>query len=104
MVVVVVNLVVDVGLAETRSPFGSHSLCHEVAFCGRLVCRWNVGKPRTSYGRADVSTHVVVFLLLSVVVVAYCFLVVLLHQFVHVLVPHVLVPWSNTNVGASIHQ
>ena len=85
MVVVVVSLVVDVGPVGTRSPFVSHSLCLLVVVCGRLVCFCNVGKPRTSYDMADVSTHVVAFLLLSVVVVACCFWVVVLHQLAHVL-------------------
>ena len=63
MVVVVVNLVVDVGPVGTRSPFVSHFLCLWVVVCGRLVCLLNVGKPRTSCGMAGESTRVVVVLL-----------------------------------------
>ena len=85
MVVVVVNLVVDVGLVETRSPFVSHSLYLWVVICGRPVCLLSVGKPHTNCGMVGESTHVVVVLLLSVVVVACYYVVVVLLQLVHVL-------------------
>ena len=63
VVVVVANLVVDVGPVGTRSPFVSHFLCLLVVVCGRLVCLLSVGKLRTNYGMAGELTRVAVVLL-----------------------------------------